>query len=144
MNNLTALVTGASRGIGAAIAEKMVREGLTVIAPTRADLDLRSGSSIESFLGALTRPIDILVNNAGVNILSSISEASDSAIQETLQVNLVAPMQLIKGVANQMMARRFGRIVNISSIWSIVSKKRRLTYSASKAGLNGVTRALAV
>jgi 3-oxoacyl-[acyl-carrier protein] reductase len=43
-----------------------------------------------------------------------------------------------------MMARRFGRIVNISSIWSIVSKKRRLTYSASKAGLNGMTRALAV
>ncbi|HQM43502.1 MAG TPA: SDR family oxidoreductase [Smithellaceae bacterium] len=144
MSNLTALVTGASRGIGAAIAKKMVLEGLTVIAPSRADLDLRSGSSIESFLGALTRPIDILVNNAGVNMLSSISEASDSVIQETLQVNLVAPLQLIRCVANQMMARRFGRIVNISSIWSIVSKKRRLTYSASKAGLNGMTRALAV
>jgi len=144
MSNLTALVTGASRGIGAAIAKKMVLEGLTVIAPSRADLDLRSGSSIESFLCALTRPIDILVNNAGVNMLSSISEASDSVIQETLQVNLVAPLQLIRCVANQMMARRFGRIVNISSIWSIVSKKRRLTYSASKAGLNGMTRALAV
>ena len=144
MSNLTALVTGASRGIGAAIAKKMVLEGLTVIAPSRADLDLRSGSSIESFLGALTRPIDILVNNAGVNMLSSISEASDSVIQETLQVNLVAPLQLIRCVANQMMARRFGRIVNISSIWSIVSKKRRLTYLASKAGLNGMTRALAV
>ena len=144
MSNLTALVTGASRGIGAAIAKKMVLEGLTVIAPSRADLDLRSGSSIESFLGALTRPIDILVNNAGVNMLSSISEASDSVIQETLQVNLVAPLQLIRCVANQMMARRFGRIVNISSIWSIVSQKRRLTYSASKAGLNGMTRALAV
>jgi 3-oxoacyl-[acyl-carrier protein] reductase len=63
---------------------------------------------------------------------------------ETLQVNLLAPMQLIKGVANQMMARRFGRIVNISSIWSVVSKKRRLTYSASKAALNGMTRALAI
>ena len=144
MSNLTALVTGASRGIGAAIAKKMVLEGLTGIAPSRADLDLRSGSSIESFLGALTRPIDILVNNAGVNMLSSISEASDSVIQETLQVNLVAPLELIRCVANQMMARRFGRIVNISSIWSIVSKKRRLTYSASKAGLNGMTRALAV
>ena len=144
MSNLTALVTGASRGIGAAIAEKLLQEGIAVIAPTRADLDLLSNSSIASFLNALTEPIDILVNNAGVNILSGITEASDSAMLETLQVNLLAPMQLIKGVANQMMARRFGRIVNISSIWSVVSKKRRLTYSASKAGLNGMTRALAI
>jgi 3-oxoacyl-[acyl-carrier protein] reductase len=144
MSNLTALVTGASRGIGAAIAEKLLQEGIAVIAPTRADLDLLSNSSIASFLNALTEPIDILVNNAGVNILSGITEASDSAMLETLQVNLLAPMQLIKGVANQMMARRFGRIVNISSIWSVVSKKRRLTYSASKAALNGMTRALAI
>jgi len=144
MSHLTALVTGASRGIGAAIAEKLVQEGITVLAPTRADLDLLSNSSIDSFLRALTEPIDILVNNAGINILSGITEVSGSAMQETLQVNLVAPMQLIRGVANVMMDRRFGRIVNISSIWSIVSKKRRLAYSASKAGLNGMTKALAI
>jgi 3-oxoacyl-[acyl-carrier protein] reductase len=144
MSNLTALVTGASRGIGAAIAKKLVQEGITVIVPTRADLDLLSSSSIDSFLSALTQPIDILVNNAGINVLSGITEVSDSAMRETLQVNLVAPMQLIRCVANQMMARRFGRIVNISSILSVVSKKRRLTYSASKAGLNGMTRALAI
>lgn len=53
MSNLTALVTGASRGIGAAIAEKLVQEGVTVIAPTRNDLNLLSGSSIDYFLGAL-------------------------------------------------------------------------------------------
>jgi len=144
MSNLTALVTGASRGIGAAIAEKFIREGLTVLAPSRGKLDLKSSSSIESFIENLKQPVDILVNNAGINILGDISEVVNGDIQDTLQVNLVAPMQLIKGVATQMMARRYGRIVNISSIWSIVSKKRRMIYSASKAGLNGLTRTLAV
>ena len=144
MSNLTALVTGASRGIGAAIAEKFLQEGLTVLAPPRNELDLTSNSSIEYFIKNLVRPVDILVNNAGINILSDIQEVSDRDIQDTLQVNLVAPMKLIKGIASQMMTRRYGRIVNISSVWSIVSKKRRLTYSASKAGLNGLTRTLAI
>jgi len=144
MSNLTVLVTGASRGIGAAIAEKFAQEGLTVLAPPRDALDLKSSASVKSFLKSLEQPVDILVNNAGINILSDITEIADHDMQDTLQVNLVAPMQLIKGVATQMMARRFGRIVNISSIWSIVSKKRRLAYSASKAGLNGLTRTLAM
>lgn len=144
MSNVTALVTGASRGIGAAIAEKFLQEGLTVLAPPRNELDLTSNSSIEYFIKNLVQPVDILVNNAGINILSDIQEVSDRDIQDTLQVNLVAPMKLIKGIASQMMTRRYGRIVNISSVWSIVSKKRRLTYSASKAGLNGLTRTLAI
>jgi len=144
MSNLTALVTGASRGIGAAIAEKFIQEGLRVLTPSRAELYLKSVTSIESFLKNLGQPVDVLVNNAGINILSDITEVANGDIQDTLQVNLVAPMQLIKGVATQMMERRFGRIVNISSIWSVVSKKRRLTYAASKAGLNGLTRTLAV
>lgn len=144
MSNLTALVTGASRGIGSAIASKFVQEGITVLAPTRSDLDLLSSDSIASFLSSLKQPVDILINNAGINMLSDIIEVSISDMQDTIQVNLVAPMQLTKGIATQMIARRFGRIVNISSMWSIVSKKRRLAYSASKAGLNGLTRTLAI
>jgi 3-oxoacyl-[acyl-carrier protein] reductase len=144
MSQYTALITGASRGIGAGIAEKFSQEGLNVITPSRKELDLKSSKSIESYLKTLEQPIDILVNNAGINILSDVTEVSTNDIQDTLQVNLTAPLQLIKGVVPQMMARRSGKIVNISSIWSLVSKARRLTYAASKSGLNGLTRTLAL
>jgi 3-oxoacyl-[acyl-carrier protein] reductase len=65
-------------------------------------------------------------------------------MQDTLQINLVAPLRLVRGLVAGMMARRYGRIVNISSIWSVVSKPHRITYAASKSGLNGLTRTLAV
>lgn len=144
MSSLTALVTGSSRGIGSAIANKFAQEGVTVLAPTRNDLDLMSNNSITSFLSSLKQPVDILVNNAGINLLSGVTEVSNVNIHDTFQVNLIAPIQLIKGIASQMMDRKFGRIVNISSIWSFISKRRRVTYSISKAGLNGLTRTLAI
>jgi 3-oxoacyl-[acyl-carrier protein] reductase len=144
MSNRTALVTGTSRGIGAAIAGKLSTEGIKVIAPKRKELDLLSNNSIDTFLDSLKEPVDILVNNAGINILSAVTQVSDSNIQDTLQTNLIAPLRLIKKIAPQMMARRFGRIVNISSIWGIVSKRNRVTYSVSKSGLNGMTKTLAI
>ncbi len=144
MSNLTALITGASRGIGAAIASKFAKEGINVLAPTRNDLDLSSGESINSFLSSLKQRVDILVNNAGINVLSGITEITSSNIQDTFQINLFAPIQLTKGISTQMMDRKFGRIVNISSIWSVISRAKRVTYSASKAGINGLTRTLAI
>ena len=63
---------------------------------------------------------------------------------ETLQINLVAPVLLTKLVAERMKANRYGRIVNISSIWSVVAKERRLAYAASKSAMSGVTRTLAL
>jgi len=144
VSNLTALITGASRGIGAAIASKFAKEGINVLAPTRNDLDLSSGESINSFLSSLKQRVDILVNNAGINVLSGITEITSSNIQDTFQINLFAPIQLTKGISTQMMDRKFGRIVNISSIWSVISRAKRVTYSASKAGINGLTRTLAI
>jgi 3-oxoacyl-[acyl-carrier protein] reductase len=61
-----------------------------------------------------------------------------------MQINLIAPLRIARGVVTGMMDRKFGRIVNIGSIWSLVSKPGRLAYSVSKDGLNGFTRALAV
>ena len=61
-----------------------------------------------------------------------------------LQVNLVAPLRLIRGLAPGMVARGYGRIVNLSSIWGQVSRPRRVTYALTKSGLNGLTRTLAV
>jgi len=144
MKIYNALITGASRGIGAAIAGKMRQAGINVLAPTREQLDLSSNASIDAFLKTLAEPIDILVNNAGINLVARGAEVGDQNIEETIQVNLVAPILLIRGIIPSMVQKGYGRIVNISSIWSLVSKPGRLTYSASKTGLNGITRTLAV
>ncbi len=144
MRGRRALVTGASRGIGKAIAVRLQQGGAEVLTPPRQELDLLSNASVDAYLSALRDPVDILVNDAGINRLGSAVEASDADIQETLQINLVAPLRLARGLVPGMVERRYGRIVNISSIWSIVSKPRRITYAASKAGLNGLTRTLAV
>lgn len=144
MKGRTALVTGASRGIGAAIAERLRQEGARVLAPTRAEMDLSSDASVDAYLERLAEPVDILVNNAGINILGGITEVRDRDLLETLQNNLVTPLRLARGIAAGMSERRYGRIVNVSSIWSVVSRARRVAYTASKAGLNGLTRALAV
>jgi NAD(P)-dependent dehydrogenase (short-subunit alcohol dehydrogenase family) len=144
MNGKSALVTGASRGIGSAIAKRLKNAGITVLAPSRQELDLLSPHSIDSYLDSLRQPVDILINNAGINIPGPCTELSDDAVTQTLQVNLIAPLRLVRGIIPQMMDRKFGRIVNISSIWSAVTKRGRITYSMSKAGLNAMTRTMAV
>lgn len=140
----TALITGASRGIGAAIAARLQDEGLRILSPSSKTLDLSSTISIDAYLSQLTDPVDVLVNNAGINRLGSIDEISGKDFEEVIQVNLLGHFRLTQGLVKGMKARGYGRIVNISSIWSLVSRERRVTYSAAKAGLNGLTRALAL
>jgi 3-oxoacyl-[acyl-carrier protein] reductase len=77
-------------------------------------------------------------------VLGGIEELSDKAISRMMQVNLLAPLELIRGLAPAMARRGYGRILNISSIWSMVTKPRRVTYSMTKSGINGLTRTLAV
>lgn len=144
MNKKVALVTGASRGIGSAITKRLRDAGINVLTPPRQELDLRSHNSIDSYLDSLKPPVDILINNAGINIPSLCTDLTDDAVNQTLQVNLLAPLRLICGIAPQMIERKFGRIVNISSIWGAITKPGRVTYSMSKAGLNALTRTLAV
>lgn len=140
----TALITGAAKGIGLAIADLFRDRGARVLAPTRMEMDLLSNESIDRYCANLDLPIDILVNNAGINPLSSAEEFSDADLQATLQVNLVAPMRLVRSLSPKMAQRGYGRIINISSIWSSVSKARRFVYSSTKSGVNGMTRALSV
>jgi NAD(P)-dependent dehydrogenase (short-subunit alcohol dehydrogenase family) len=144
MKGRRALVTGAARGIGRAIAELFREQGALVLAPSRAELDLLSDASIARFCAALDAPVDVLVNNAGINPLGSAEEFTDADLAATLQVNLAAPMRLARALTPAMARRGYGRVVNVSSIWSGVAKARRFVYASTKAGLNGMTRALAV
>lgn len=144
MKKRVALVTGASKGIGAAIAAALEQEGITVLAPPRSEMDMVNIPSIERYLSTISGPIDILVNNAGINTLSGLDELEQEQMTEMLQLNLVAPLMLTKLVAEKMKKNNYGRIVNISSIWSVVAKERRIVYSAVKSAMNGVTRTLAL
>jgi 3-oxoacyl-[acyl-carrier protein] reductase len=144
MSPFTALVTGGSRGIGKAIAARLRSEKIEVLTPTRDGLDLSSNDSIHAYLAGLSQSIDILVNNAGINVLGGADEFQDHDLEQTLQINLTAPMKIARALIPEMKKKRFGRIVNISSIWSLISKSRRVTYTTTKAALNGFTRSLAI
>jgi 3-oxoacyl-[acyl-carrier protein] reductase len=140
-----ALVTGGSRGIGSAIAERIASQGAEVLTPSRGELDLGVRESVSAFIDSPeSREIDILVNNAGINFLNPLERVTDEDWETMLRVNLTAPMELIRGLSPGMVSRRWGRIVNISSIFSLVTKSARGAYSATKSGLNGLTRTVAV
>jgi NAD(P)-dependent dehydrogenase (short-subunit alcohol dehydrogenase family) len=144
-NPRRALVTGGARGIGAAIADALRSQGIEVIAPSRQELDLGDRASVSAFLDdPSSQNMDILVNNAGINFLNEIDRIADQDWDEMLRVNVTAPMELIRGFSPAMKYRRWGRIVNISSIFSLVTRAKRGAYSAAKSGLNGLTRTAAV
>jgi 3-oxoacyl-[acyl-carrier protein] reductase len=146
MKRRTVFITGGSRGIGNAVLEKLrFLDRYDIIAPAREELDLAKDESLERFLRIYReKPIDAIVNNAGINTPQLVDELSDKNIRDTIQVNLVAPIKLIRGIVGHMKQNRYGKIVNISSVFGIVSKEKRALYSATKFGLNGVTKALAV
>lgn len=144
MSQRVVLITGAARGIGEAIAKDFCSAGWKVIAPRRADMDLASAESVQRYCDRLSDPVDVLVNNAGINTIESLDTLSSEQWSEMVRIDLTAPLELAQRVAPGMKARGWGRILNISSIFSLVTKERRLAYSTVKAGLNGMTRALAL
>jgi 3-oxoacyl-[acyl-carrier protein] reductase len=140
----TVLVTGGSRGIGSAIAARLAEAGMRVLAPGRRELNLSSGASIDAYMASLSGPVDVLVNNAGINHLAAVEEITDETLTEMIQVNMTAPLRLIQVALSGMKRGKFGRIVNVGSIFGIVSKERRLQYTATKAALIGMTKTLAI
>lgn len=139
------LITGGSRGIGKAIASKFEEYGYEVVTPTRQELDLQNKSSVQAFVDARKGEcFDVIVNNAGINDINKIENVTDEEINNMITINLVAPIMLLRGFTGAMKKQHYGRIVNIGSIWAVVSKGGRCVYSATKNGIHGVTNTLSV
>lgn len=139
------LLTGGSRGIGKAIKEKFVSNGYSVCAPSREELDLSDIPSINRFIEKYhSTEFDVIVNNAGINEINLLEDTSQEEIDSMIQINLKAPILLLRAFIPSMKKKRYGRIVNIGSIWAVVSKKGRGLYSAVKNGLHGITNALSL
>lgn len=154
-NSKKVVVTGGTRGIGLAIATQLYQQGHEVLITgtkkiERSDsdflyfpADFLSLSSLETFSEKLAdyKP-DILINNAGINFVSPFEEISLETFMKIQQVNITAPFRLCQSVIKNMKEKQWGRIVNIASIWSKISKSGRASYSASKFGLDGMTAAM--
>ncbi len=145
MEKRKVLITGGSRGIGKATAECFRQNGYEVFTPTRDELDLSDRDSVFHYIDSIKHiRFDSLVNCAGINTLANIDELNDQKLDTMVNINLITPMLLIQGVAENMKEQRYGRIVNIGSIWGLVGKPGRVGYSATKHGIHGVTQTLAV
>jgi len=162
-----ALVTGASRGIGEAIATRLASEGATVLAAARtADalarvvseieaaggrasalaLDLADPGSIEAAVKnalAAHGEIHVLVNNAGVTEDNLILRMSREAWDRVLATNLTGVFLLTQAVVKGMVRKRYGRIVNVTSVVGLMGNAGQVNYAASKAGLVGLTKSVA-
>ncbi|GBU11910.1 3-oxoacyl-[acyl-carrier-protein] reductase [Enterobacterales bacterium] len=159
-----ALVTGASRGIGRAIAEKLVAGGATVIGTATSEngaeaiseylgekgkgiaLNVVDSASIEQVLATIRAEfgeIDILVNNAGITRDNLLMRMKDDEWQDILDTNLTSVFRLSKAVMRAMMKKRFGRIITIGSVVGTMGNAGQANYAAAKAGLIGFSKSLA-
>ena len=139
------LLTGGSRGIGKVMAKLLRSQGYRVITPTRGELDLNSIESVETFIIANCHlKLYALINNAGVNNPQWIEEIEKQNITETLNVNLISPILLCKGFSSQLKENKISHIINISSMFGVISRGKQSLYTASKFGIIGLTKALAL
>ena len=136
----TALVTGASRGIGKAIADRFSAAGVRVIAHTRAQADLGSYGDIERMFGELAgTQLDILVNNAGIWKPSPLGETTRERVDELIDVNLKGPFWVMQCALPLLCDG--ARVVNVSSVAARIGVAGgRSLYGATKAGLEALTR----
>lgn len=166
-NNRIALVTGAGRGIGKAIAEVLCQSGVTVICVSKNEascgavaaalqaaggkaralaVDVSDGAAVAKASGALLAEfgaIDILVNNAGITRDGLLFRMSEEDWSSVISTNLTSVFHWTKHLGRAMAQKRWGRIVNISSVAGLAGNAGQANYSAAKAGLIGFTKSIA-
>eukprot|EP00933_Yihiella_yeosuensis_P077246 TRINITY_DN8752_c2_g1_i1.p1 TRINITY_DN8752_c2_g1~~TRINITY_DN8752_c2_g1_i1.p1 ORF type:complete len:358 (-),score=82.10 TRINITY_DN8752_c2_g1_i1:443-1447(-) len=161
-----AIVTGASRGIGEAIAEKLAKAGATVIGTATSDsgasaisgrfegdlkgegmkLDVTNGEEVEAVLNAVTEKYgapDILVNNAGITKDTLMMRMKEAQWDDVINTNLNSVFRMTKVATKGMMKKKWGRIISISSVVGSMGNMGQTNYAAAKAGMEGFTRAYA-
>lgn len=164
-HNKVAIVTGGGSGLGFAIAEKFVQQGITTVIAGRdkeklnaakeklGDLcfaipcDVSDLSSVPGFITSVIKQfgkIDILVNNAGINMKKEFTDVTDEDFQKIITTNLTAVFSISREVVKQMLLQKAGCIINISSMAAQYGLPKVIAYSASKTAIDGMTRAMAV
>ncbi len=165
LTGMTALVTGASGGIGSAIAKGLAAQGARIavsgsneakLAAFRDELggdhvalpaNLSDSASVDALVpgavAALGGRLDILVNNAGITRDNLAMRMKDDEWSDVIRVNLEAAFRLIRAAAKPMMKQRFGRVISITSVVGQTGNPGQANYAASKAGLVGMSKALA-
>ena len=161
-----ALVTGASRGIGAAIALELANQGLKVVGTATTQegaskvhsalsafsgcsghvLDVTDGAAVEALVDAVTKEqgsLHILVNNAGITRDTLAMRMKDEDWDAVMDANLKGVFRMSRAVMRTMMKQRYGRIINITSVVGASGNPGQANYAAAKAGVAGMTRALA-
>jgi 3-oxoacyl-[acyl-carrier protein] reductase len=165
LSGMTALVTGASGGLGSSIAKALAGQGAR-LAVSGSNVDklerfrgelggdhvalacnLSDGEAVDALVPlaveALGGKLDILVNNAGVTRDNLLMRMKDDEFADVLKINLEASFRLIRAAARPMMKARFGRIISITSVVAVTGNPGQANYVASKAGLIGMTKAVA-
>ncbi len=164
LSNMTALVTGASGGIGGAIARALAAQGARIaLSGTRAEAleavaadiggdsvilpcNLSDGTAVDALVPqavAALGQLDILVNNAGVTRDNLAMRMKDDEWDMVIRVNLEAAFRLARAAMKPMMKARFGRIISVTSVVGVTGNPGQANYAASKAGLIGMSKALA-
>ena len=160
LNNKVVLITGATGGIGGAIAQQMKNAGATVVVTGRnieklnafddsfvkIQSDLSTDGAAEKLINDTIEKcgrIDVLINNAGITMDTLLMRMTDEQFDNVLNTNLRATFQLCRAVLMPMMKQRFGRIINMASIIGVVGGAGQANYAASKGGIIALTKSIA-
>ena len=144
-SNKTVLVTGATRGIGRCISDDFKSLGADVISFPSSIYDLTDRKELHDFIEYIeTIQVDICINNAGINKIDYVEDVLEEDYDKIMHINAKAPFMISKAVTKGMKARRYGRIVNIASIFGHCTKEKRSCYTTSKFALVGMTKTLSV
>lgn len=169
MNKKTVLITGASRGIGRAIALKFAEYGYHIflncsrsvneLEAVRSEIENKPVASCDLFIGDVgdssfvsemfshiyqkCDSLDVLVNNAGIAYIGLLTDMTDEDWNHIIQTNLSSVFYCSRSAVPKMVSKKTGKIINISSMWGTVGASCEVAYSATKSGIHGLTRALA-